>query len=330
MNAVNESWRNRAPGVVARAVRKVFAVMRVMTYLAFAFFVCAALGARVVYADLKEGSLEMGRELAPLNDVMGTTKNLFINGVHMNVSTAVIESTPRAVLDRFDGVCKDHPQFLARALEDIPSTLQATVAKAAPNADLRLGVMRAEANGDGALTCFMDDAPSSIRDLPERVKAFRESYDLSVFGRFRYVYAAKLDEKRTRVTTVWTDGSFSLKKMFPAEGDADGADSPVVPRPPNARRILSASAAQAPFGLHVYDSTDNRDEVRRFYDEEMGAMGWNPANDGVETHGTIVYVKDTGRMLYVTLSERKRHTLVTAIETARSDTTTEARIHITN
>jgi hypothetical protein len=113
--------------------------------------------------------------------------------------------------------------------------------------------------------------------------------------------------------------------MFPARGDADGADSPVVPRPPSARRILSAAAAQAPFGLRVYDSSDSRDSLRRFYDEEMASLGWNPA--GEERRGTVVYMKDTGRMLYVTLSEKGTHTLVTAIETARSDTVTEVRIH---
>jgi hypothetical protein len=326
MNAVapNESWRKAAPRAFFKWRRRFFGVLRVATYLACAFFVCALLGARVVYADLKEGTLQAGRELAPLADVLGTTKNLVINGAQMNVSNALTEHSPREVLDRFEGICTASPSFLARALADIPSTLDAKVEAAMPDKHLRLGVLRSEANGDGALTCFTDDRPSSIRELPERIKAFKASGDLSVFGRFRYVYAARLPNNQTRVTTVWTDGAFNLRTMFPAHGDADGADSPAVPRPPAARRILSAAAAQAPFALRVYDSSENRDAVRRFYDARMDSLGWRPA--GEERRGTVVYMKDTGRMLYVTLAEKDTHTLVTAIETARSDTVTEVRV----
>jgi hypothetical protein len=319
----------RTRGVIAIWQRRFFGAMRAATFVAVALVVCAALGVRIVYADLKESALQAGRELAPLADVLGTTKNVFLNGAQMNVSNATVDHAPREVLDRFEGICTSHPGLLAQALADVPHTLDATIEAKAPDRHLRLGVMRSEANGDGALACFTSDEAVGLRALPDRVEAFRVSGDLSVFGHFRYVYANAQPDGRTRVTTVWTDGAFVPKRMFPATGDADGSDSPVVPRPPDARRILSASAAQAPFGLHVYDSTWNQGALRHFYDESMGALGWYPAgrgSGGEERAGTVVYVKDTGRMLYVTLAEKGTHTVVTAIETARADTVTEVHV----
>ncbi len=309
-------WRRRALGVA-----------RVMAYVLCACLLCAALGARVVYADLREGSLQAGRELASLGDVLGSTKNLFINGAQMNVSNALTEASPKEVLDRFEEVCRAHPELLSRALGDVPGTLRAKVLGTEDTS--RFGIVRAESARDGALTCFMDDRPATVRDLPDRLKAFARSHDLSAFGRLRYVYASTLGngDSRTRVTTVWSDGAIDLRAMFPARGDAAGFDSTLVPGPPARGGSSPPPPAQVPFGVYVYDSTENRDSLRKFYDEQMTSIGWMPANTGEETAQTVVYVADTGRMLYVTLTSKDRHTLITTTETARRDTVTEVTVH---
>src|SRR5579859_725416 len=116
--------------------------MRVMAYVFVMCLVCAGLAARVVYADFKEATLGGGRELARLNDVLGSTKALYINGEAMNVSTGFTDDSPRAVLDRFQELCVDHPDFVARAMGDLPETLRGPAAKAVPSAALRLGVVR--------------------------------------------------------------------------------------------------------------------------------------------------------------------------------------------
>ena len=121
----------------------------------------------------------------------------------------------------------------------------------------------------------------------------------------------------------------NVGRMFPAQGDAAGFDSPAFPRPPDAKRILSAGSAQVPFGVHIYDSSASLDRLRAFYDEQMAARGWAAVEPrGDKGHGSVVYVKDTGRMLYVTVTPRGGHTLVTATETARPDTLTETSIGV--
>ena len=314
--------------------------LRLGAYVFGASLVCAGLGARVVYADFKEATLDVGRELSQLNDVLGSTKTVYINGEAMNVSTAFTDQSPTEVLDRFERVCADHPSYVAQAMADIPKTLQGAAAEAVPNKELRLGIVRSEKNGEGALTCFTDDrgaSSSPLRDFPERVRAFSKSHDLTEFGRFRYVYVSHTSQGNTHVTTIWTEGSFNLGRMFPASGDAAGYDSPIVPRPENAKRILSATSKDVPFGIHVYDAGNRKADVRRFYDKAMESRGWTVAGDGQEFKNTVLYVKDTGMMLYVTMVEKDLHTMITTVETARAGslkdspdgTPTETSVNVT-
>jgi hypothetical protein len=322
---------------VVRWRRRFLGMMRLTAYVFCASLLCAALGARVVYSDVKEGSLQLGRELDSLDDLLGTTKTVFINGTAMNVSNATIEASPKDVLDRFETLCRAHPEFLARAFADIPETLRDQVI--APKEAAHFGVMRAEANGDGAITCFMDDRPAGAKDLAARLKAFSDSWDLSEFGRFRYVYAGAMsgvNAGKTRVRTVWADGAFNLKAMFPAKGDAAGFDSPVIPRPPGSRRILSATAAQVPFGVHIYDSPESKALLRAFYDEQMAALGWRRVPNGGEQGSdpnepdSIGYIADVGHAVYVSLRSKRGSTLVTTTETARPGDPSEAVVELHN
>ncbi len=301
--------------------------LRVLTYGFFASLLIGAFAARKAVADFKEGSLQAGREMAQLNDVLGSTKTLFINGTVMNVSTAFTPQSPKDVLDRYETMCEAHPDAIARALADIPATLQATVEKAVPSARMRMGVVRSEIGDDGALTCFTDDQPMTLKELPARLKAFAKSHDLGELGHFRYVYVSKTQTGSTHVMTVWTEGSFNLRTMFPANGDAAGFDSTLVPRPPDSRRVFTATSAQVPYGLHIYDVAHGHDDVFDFYDHEMASRGWIRTE---EKGNTVVYLKDSGRMLYVTARAMDQHTFVTAIETARRDQTTEADVRVEN
>jgi hypothetical protein len=288
---------------------------RLTAYVFCANLALAALGTRVVSADLREGTLQLGRELASVGDVLGSTNTVFINGAAMNVSSAVTEMAPGEVLDRFEALCREHPQFLARAFSDIPETLRD---KVIPRRDgTRFGVMRAEAHGDGALTCFMDDRPTSLGDIPDRLNAFYRSGDLSEIGRFRYVYVQTLGPGKTRVRTVWADGPLKLKEMFPANRDAAGFDSPVVPRPPASRRVFSATAKQVPFGVHIYDAPEDPASLARFYDEQMASLGWRRVSDGKRNGEAAAYMMDVGHAVYVSFATRRERTIVTTIETAR-------------
>ncbi|HEY2514075.1 MAG TPA: hypothetical protein VGI39_24580 [Polyangiaceae bacterium] len=306
--------------------RKFVAVTRVTAYCAFAFAVCAALAARASYADFREASLQFGRELAPLAEELGNTKTVLINGAQMQVSNARTDETPKVVLDHFEQVCREHPQFMARALADLPEAGKKEFEKRLPDDRLRLAILRSGDDANGALICFTDDRPASSLTLKERFDSFARSGDLAEFGHLRYVFAKKNSDGKTHVTTISTEGSLKLGEMFPAKGDAAGNDSFAIPRPPNARRILSAGAAQVPYAVRIYDSTERRENVRRFYEEEMTARGWKPVATPA-TDDVLGYMLDTGTFLYLTLGTRQGHTVVTAIETAgRPGTPTEVRI----
>jgi hypothetical protein len=289
---------------------------RLTAYVCCANLALTALGARVVSADLREGSLQLGRELASVGDALGSTNTVFINGAAMNVSSAITGMAPEEVLDRFEALCREHPQFLARAFSDIPESLRDKVVRRGDR--MHWGVMRAEAHGDGALTCFTDDRPASLRDIPDRLNAFYRSGDLAEFGRFRYVYAQKLGPGKTRVRTVWADGPLKLKEMFPANRDSAGFDSPVVPRPPGSRRVFSATAKQVPFGVHIYDAPEDPQSLARFYDVQMASLGWRRVGAGKNEGDTAAYMMDAGHALYISFATRRERTIVTTIETARS------------
>ncbi len=289
----------------------------------------AAFGARVVSADLKEVALQLGRELEPVSDVLGTTKTVFINGTAMHVSTAVTDKSPKEVLDRFESLCDAHPEFLARAFSDIPETLRAQVFAAKPGlAGLHIGAMRSERNGDGALACFMDDRPSSAADLPARLKAFAESWDLSEFGRFRYVYVNGQTPGKTRVRTIWADGAIKLKEMFPPKGDAAGFDSPVLPRPVGSRRIFSATAAEVPFGVHIYETEQSKADLIEYYDGQMSSIGWSRVESKKPDADYVTYFADLGHAVYVAFAQRGTSTLVTTVETARPGEATEGVVQL--
>jgi hypothetical protein len=302
--------------------RRFFGVARLTTYVFCVNLGLAVLGARAVSANLREGSLQLGRELAPVGDVLGATKTVFLNGAAMNVSNATTDLAPGAVLDRFEALCREHPALLARAFSDIPETLRNEILGARGGS--RFGVMRAEAHGDGALTCFTDDRSLSLRDLPDRLSAFSESGDLSELGHFRYVYVRKLGSGKTAVRTVWTDGPLKLKEMFPASRDAAGFDSPAVPRPPESRRVFSATSAQVPFGVHIYDAPGDRESLARFYDERMDSLGWRRVAGG--NRDEAIYMTDKGHAVYVTFGARRERTIVTTIETSRPDGPREVEV----
>lgn len=295
-------------------------LFRVATYFSVVASVVAALLARVAYGRVADAVLQMGQELQGLADVVGPPKTLFINGSAMNVATALTQESPKEVLDRFEALCREHPQFLVRAMADIPAEMKAKAEAAVPGMDwhrwLDLTTVRRELPDRGMLMCFTDDRPSGLRDLEARVQALKDSRDLGTLGHFHYV-VVKRTPQGTHVRTIWTEGSLPVEKMFPATGDALGFDSPAVPRPPYARRVLSATSTEVPFSVHMYESPESEGEVRSFYDGEMAERGWSRRSG---TGNTVVYEKPGADLVYCTFSVARGRTTVIATATGRPDT----------
>jgi hypothetical protein len=296
-------------------VRRIVRVSRVFCYAIVICLIGGLAASSVVYARLTEGSLRTGRELELLNDLLGSTKTVFINGTSIHVSTAFTDQTPGEVLDRFEALCREHPQFMVRALADIPATLLGKT-KVARDQLWRIGVIRKQERDDGVLTCFTDDVPTSVGNLMDRMQAFGRSGDLAEFGHFRYVYVRRID-KVTHVRTIWTNGEFNLHKMFPADGDAVGFDSDAVPRPPNATRLFTATSAEVPFSARIYRASGSAEGLRPFYDRAMNATGWTRVSlDGRPDE--LAYTKDA-QLCFVALTPAGTTTLVATTETTRGD-----------
>jgi hypothetical protein len=304
-----------------RSARSLLGGVRVALYLSGVSLVVLAAASRVALARIGDGVVRVGDELDQVADMLGDPKTIFLNGAAIRVTTAFTTQSPREVLDRYEAICRAHPQLLARAMDDVPGALKAEVDKKGLVAGvnwqrvLDVGIARKDTADAGGLACMMDERPATLRDVTARIEKFQSEGDLSELGRFRYV-RVKATAGGTHVRTVWADGPVPTLKMFPRTGDAAGFDSEIVPRPPNARRLISATSTQVPFSVHTYESTDSEKALRAFYDAEMTARGWKP----LVVRNTTVYEKVGGEAVYFSFSQRGGHGVVTATATGRQDT----------
>jgi hypothetical protein len=146
------------------------------------------------------------------------------------------------------------------------------------------------------------------------LQRFVRTARLGEFGKFRYVYAQKTRSGKTHVITTWADTDLDMRAMFPAEGDAAGTDSTVVPRPPHSRRTLCAHAAGMNYGLRMYLSTDRLDSLKSHYEEWRSHNRFSPGKDGQGKSGTTVYLRGDGYQVFLSLTEKDGQTYVTLTE----------------
>ena len=311
-----------------RALLPSRAVLRLSAFLTFVALGLSLVSARVLYADVKEAALSAGHELSGLSDATHGAEVVWFNGVRFHHGSVVVDATPRDVLNRMEDHCEEAPNLLGRALLAVPEDVAAKKLGQAPSRAFRHGVFREDAKdaSRGMVICFVDDRPYGFMDVKRRLEAFHLSHDVTVFGRFRYAYAEKLHDGKTYVLTMWTDSGLDIKSMFPAEGDAAGTDSVVLPRPPHSRRTLAASAEGLPYGVRLYDSTDSPEAVRSFYDSWMKARGF----DKVEVQGQpgASYIRPDGFQAFLAVGEHHGMTGVSLVEAGRADGTSNAVVQV--
>jgi hypothetical protein len=140
----------------------------------------------------------------------------------------------------------------------------------------RLGVVRDERADAGHLACLAQPGRRALGAFLGRVTDFTASGDLSALGDVRYATAHTLENGKTHVFAVWSEGEFRLDSLFPASGDAPGSDLPDIPRPPSATRPLCVTALGRGFSLRLYDSAHPREDLLAFYERELPVQGWEP------------------------------------------------------
>lgn len=293
--------------------RRYVASLRVVAYGMVVFAVFGLVTARAAAGAVGEASLALGRQLDGLRDVLGNTKTLELNGQPMFVSTSVVPGAVKDVLDRFQGACDARPGELAIASDALS---RGAPAKGAPGHFPSLRVLRREDEKDGVLACFVRRTESQ-RPVGELLRELKRTQDFGLLGDGFFVYARSTGSGATHVITTSTFGSFKALSMFPPEGDVPGSDSSLAARPPHARRVLSALAAGAPYGVRAYESEDAPDVVLAAFDAEMAKRGWAAvpakiAGDGRRAHA---FMHPSGVSALVCVGVSRGRTLVSLVET---------------
>jgi hypothetical protein len=248
---------------------------RLMVYFVCVAAMFAIIAARIAYAHAKKAAMETGSELIRLTETgqMSGLYRLRLNGELVKITSAVAYQDHNVILDRFQKECEDHADGMDVEFANLKSALE-------PNAYPRneghsgIGLLRQSDDKGGFVMCFAIGKESTSTEVFTRIAEFAKTGDLGSLGSVRYVVAKKGENAPAHVVALWTEGSFNVNKMFPEEGDAPGNDAPGVLRPPSSKRLLTAYAEGAPYGVRVYDSTMAKEAILAEYDKVMPQTGW--------------------------------------------------------
>lgn len=302
--------------------RQLGGLIRVSTYLTVVGGLCAFCLARAASARIDEAVQRFGQSLLQKlgPEIIGETQQIVVNGQRVLFSSQVSERPLATMLDELQRHCDSVANPALAALATLPAAAQRKDLLAGLADPRRLTTDRYDTldHAMGQVACIAH--PQEDTDLEralERAMRFFESGDLSEVGDARYFLARKVTEQRTQVLSIWTEGHFDLLGMFPVEGDAPGSDSPVVPRPPTARRTFSAILPERPYTVRMYESRETREAILNHYDRLMPAAGWaeQPTSEGDELRVlTRAFSRGDTLALVVLDAAREGATPVTLVE----------------
>jgi hypothetical protein len=292
--------KKKKDGYQPAKARRSAGIKRVIAYTFGMMAVVGTCSLHSAKADIAESSMALGRELAPLADLLHENNKLLLNGQPVFVSTGSTKQSLKTVLDRYEDHCRSHNAAFAEAWKDVPelfdeNKVQISRApdgkKAEQAAQLTgMGIVRHQNPKEGVVMCLVRDEGVTFR---ESIKEFGKTQDLGKIGRLRYAYVTTdPGTKSSFVITAWTEGKFNLGQFVPqGKEDAYGTDSPDYPRPPSSQRMLSASLDGTPYGVRIYGSAAEPKQVIDFYDQQMDTSGWQViAPPNAEKFGRI-YMK---------------------------------------
>lgn len=247
-------------------------LVRAGVYLGALGLVFGAIQVRSARAEVKNRTLEMGRQMKELAKATQHDVNrINLNGQTMFLGSSSAEDSVKGVLDRYQGYCQKNLAQPADSWRKLAADKNAP-----PPEDTLLGggVMRTDAGDEGTVICFTKGAESKAT-TSEAFKSFGETGELGAIGGLRYAYAYKSAKGNTVVLTAWTDDKFNLVKMVPEDGkDSGGADFEGLPRPPGTQRVLSAVVEGTPFGVNLYRGGASPEKVMEGLDAQMHERGW--------------------------------------------------------
>jgi len=294
--------------------KRIFGTARVLAYGMVVATAMSALTIHNAVADVHVQSLELGRKLADVQDLMQTTNEYRLNGQRIYFSSSTVDEPVGTVLDRFESHCNKSLAF--DSWKSLAALQNSKNGSATPSSLTdHLGVMRTEDKkvGDGAVMCFTGD--KGPQNVLKALQAFTESGDLHDIGDLRYVHAQRQGQQ-TSIQTVWTDGSFNLNAIIGKPGrDSIGSDFATLPRPVNSTRVMTAEAVGTQYAARIYESTSAPDVVLDSYVSTMVSRGWSAVGspnahfvDG--TDGRVLLHPESGEQAVVSVSKSKDRTMV--------------------
>ncbi len=308
--------------------QKLKGAVRVLVYGTVVAAGLFAYSYRSAKADIGKSSIQVGRDLAQVADLLQETAQIRLNGQPVFVASAVTQEPVGRVLDRFDEHCAASPGALGDAWKSLSKAGKTLDPKTDPRASafITAGIVRHETKREGVVLCLVKGTETRPT-FTEAARAFTKTHDLGALGKLRYAYAQVTPQGNTLVLTVWTEDRFDLSAVFPAEGEAPGRDPEGIPRPPDSKRLMSIDVAGTPFGTFVYRSTEEPAKLVSFYDGELGKQGWtildpDAATGAAQTGRGHGYMKDGAQLMVAVGKDDSGSTILSIGELAARPRTT--------
>jgi hypothetical protein len=248
------------------------------------FVVLGGAGVALTYqyarGQISEALLGAGAQMMMLAEAsrQDTPRELFINGQRIHFSSGSAPLSVTALLDRFEQRCEAIDAHLMERVSEMLA--QHPEHPMARRVETVSPVLRSDNEERGYVACL--DWGSEAADLEEllrRVRRFEQTRDLHDLGDLRYLYAERSSEG-SHFVAIWTEGPLSFDALFPESGDAQGRDPEDIPRPPGARRVLTASEVGESQIATIYrDSELEQGGLESFYRRELPAHGWTVLDD---------------------------------------------------
>jgi hypothetical protein len=262
---------------------------------AVGFYLIALGAAPYVRAEVDARMIEVG---ANLLDVEGTMPELagervlVFNGARVVMLSGSSRLSVAAVLEHFQGYCT-------------PAASE--------------GFSRFLRGGDdrrGYVACLDRLAAASSGELL-RVLGDVALDGLAAAGSVRYFYAERRGDTTLYIAAT-LEGGLDVKRLFPADGDAPGADLRGIARPAGSRRILSAHQEGQPYQVALYvEARVQPGELMREYRRKLAADGWRilegRARPDRSQGGSALFVEKGGRLVALVFARGRTGTSLAVV-----------------
>ncbi len=247
--------RLSAMGIIFGLIR--VGVVASLGYCVIAYWLAHEAGAHAVE--------RVGKGLDGLTGLIGPSETVELNGKPVHISSEVVAESVSQVRNKL----RQHCSSETSAGVGIGQVMGATLGPE------QLLWQELGNDAERMTVCFRPQTPiENWAELGQRLVDVVSSGDVKALGEVRFARIRAQGEGSTHVLLAHTDAGFSLANWFDDSKDAPGVDPVHAPRPPNARRLLSARVHGAKAGAYGYTSTESPVALRAFYAAKLPVGGF--------------------------------------------------------